>query len=173
MEISNILIVDHYLDQPDLYVKQVLEGEFQDVHDGEKIFRGIQISHNEEVEQKILSIFSGYEIVHNFIRQSPANQDEPNYIHSDKNMCDTIAILYLNQDFPKDAGTTIHENKKTNSIVDRGEQADEFNKSIVVSMKYNRLVAFPADLYHSRNLLNNFGSGNQSRLIQVMFLNRI
>jgi hypothetical protein len=171
MEVSNILIIDNFLDDPNTYVEQILKQNFVDVSDGEKTFKGIQLSDNQEVIDKTLSVLNGMHIVYNFIRQSPVNQTEPNYIHSDKNMCDVIAILYLNRAFPKDAGTTIHENIKTNSIVDKGEEnADEFTKSVIVSMKYNRMVAFPSDLYHSRNLLNNFGTGEDSRLIQVLFL---
>jgi hypothetical protein len=172
MEVSNILIIDNFLDDPDEYVNRILKQNFVDVQDGDKVFKGIQLSDNLEVQDKTLLTLKGFHIVYNFIRQSPVNQVEPNYIHSDKNMCDVIALLYLNKAFPEGAGTSIYENTKTNSIVDNGEAANEFTKSIVVNMKYNRMIAFPSDLYHSRNLLNNFGTGDNARLIQVLFLKR-
>jgi len=171
MTISNTLIVDDFLDNPDNYVKETLDKPFVDIPDATRVFKGIQMVEDEEVESKLNRLLVNYNVVNNFIRQSPKNQEEPNYIHSDRNECDLIAILYLNKRHPKRAGTTIYENGG-GSIVDFGKEDrdKDFKPSIDLKMKYNRLVAFPADLYHSRNIKENFGKNDKSRLAQVVFL---
>jgi len=173
MELSNILIFDNVLENPNEYIEDALSKPFIDISDGTNIFKGIQLVEDDEIERKVKDVFTNTKVVYNFIRQSPKNQSEPNYIHSDKNDCDIIAILYLNKDFPKNAGTTIYESQQTKSVVDKGtyEKPTRFKTSVKVSMKYNRLITFPSDLFHSRNIQENFGTGDSSRLVQVLFLN--
>lgn len=178
MEVSNIVFFDNVLEKPDQYVDKILENPFVDVPAGPQIFRGIQLVKDTYVSERLQDFFPNTEVIHNFIRISPENQEEPNYIHSDKKMCDVIAILYLNKDYPVYAGTDIYENKKTKSCIDSGKiqnwSEKNFNRSIHISMKYNRMIAFPSDLYHSRSIKENFGEDiNDSRLVQVIFLKRI
>jgi hypothetical protein len=178
VEVSNIVFFDNVLEDPDTYVDKILEQSFVDVPAGPQVFKGIQLVKNTYVADRLQDFFPNTEVIHDFVRMSPENQEEPNYIHSDKKMCDVIAILYLNKDFPVYAGTDIYENKKTGSCIDTGKKqnwsAKNFNRSIHVSMKYNRMIAFPADLYHSRSIKENFGEDlNSSRLVQVIFLKRV
>lgn len=174
MEVSNVLVIDDVLGYADAYVHVILNKPFQDIPDGENFFKGIQLSSNSFVSDILLSLYPDHKVTYDFIRQSPKDQEEPNFIHSDREMCDTIAILYLNKEYPEGAGTTIYENKSAKSIVDKGEKYDdeEFSESVRISMKYNRMIAFPADVYHSRNIKENFGTGDKSRLVQVIFLKR-
>jgi len=44
--------------------------------------------------------------------------------------------------------------------------------SCVVYSKYNRMLCFTSQVRHSRNIFENFGEGESSRLIQVIFLKR-
>lgn len=173
MTVNNFLIVDDVLASPDEYVQDILSKPFVNIPDGTNVFKGIQMVEDEEVENKIESIYNNYKVVNNFIRQSPVNQAEPNYIHSDRNESDLIAILYLNKKHPKNAGTLIYEDETRGSMVDLGlDNEPDFKASVKLSMKYNRLVAFPSDLYHSRSIKQNFGTGENSRLVQVLFLKR-
>lgn len=173
MTISNFLVIDDVLENPDEYVQDVLSKPFVTIPDGKKSFKGIQMVEDDEVEKKLENIYTNYKVVNNFIRQSPVNQDEPNYIHSDRNECDLIAILYLNKKHPKNAGTLIYEDESRGSMVDFGLDNDpDFRTSVKLFMKYNRLIAFPSDLYHSRSIIKNFGTGDNSRLVQVLFLKR-
>lgn len=178
MEVSNFFVFDNVLSNPDKYVEKILENPFVDVPAGPQMFKGIQIIKDESVSGMLQDFFPNTEVIHNFARLSPENQEEPNFIHSDRKMCDIIGILYLNKDFPVYAGTTIYENKNTGSCIDTGKKQNlsekHFNRSIHISMKYNRMIAFPSDLYHSRSIKENFGEDiNDSRLVQVVFLKRI
>lgn len=170
MEVSNIVYFDSVLENPDEYVYDILEKPFVEFQDGPNVFKGIQLIEDEEVETKLKSIYPNTTVVYNFVRQSPYNQSEPNFIHSDRKECDIVCLLYLNKKFPKQAGTVIYESKETKSTIDKGEGSKKFTPSIKISMKYNRMVAFPADLFHSRALEKNFGEDEKSRLVQVIFL---
>jgi len=152
----NLIIFDDIIKNPDKYVSDILSNNFVDVEDGKNIFKGIQLRENDELQKLVLMLFNDYHVKYNFVRQSPFKQKEPNYIHSDEMMGDKTILLYLNKTYPEGAGTTFYN--------------EDNSKSCTVNMKYNRLVAFDSYHKHSRNIYDNFGEGNDSRLVQVMFL---
>ena len=149
------LIINDIIKSPDLYVKEILSGLFIDIKDGDNAFKGIQVRENDELQKKIEDIFPDYTVTYNFVRQSPLNQSEPNFIHSDEMMGDKTVLLYLNKTYPKGAGTTLYHNNLP---------------VCVFYAAYNRMVIFDSIISHSRNIFENYGIGNDSRLVQVMFL---
>jgi hypothetical protein len=155
----NILIYDKIIEDVDAYVSDIHNGSFEDISDGVNTFKNIQIRDNaDEFSKLVLFLFGGYNIAFNFVRKSPLNQEEPNFIHSDKMMGDITCILYLNKEHPDNDGTTIY---------------DKDNKPMVVAYsKYNRMIAFNSFDLHSRNIFENFGNDNDSRLVQVIFLKK-
>jgi|TARA_R100000664_G_C2737941_1_gene126979 hypothetical protein len=153
-----LFVLDDILANPDEYVQDVLKNPFVDVEDGDNVFKGIQPRANDEVEKFVLLLFPDYTVKYNFIRQSPFKQIEPNYIHTDEMMGDKTVLVYLNKYYPPNAGTVLYDK-------------DE-DKSVRIYMKYNRLVVFDSREKHSRNLYNNFGEKNNSRLVQVLFLKK-
>lgn len=155
----NITSFDNVLSSPELYVQDIHNNGFQDVFDGEKTFKNIQPrEHDDEFAKYVLSKFDGYKVNYNFIRKSPLNQEEPNFIHKDDMMGDITCILYLNENKPIGDGTTIYDENN--------------NPKCVLYSKFNRMISFNATLLHSRNIYENFGEGEYSRLIQVIFLGK-
>jgi hypothetical protein len=153
----NLLVIDNALPNIDTYVEEILKGEFKDESDGVAIFKGIQKRpFDDDFTNVALGIFPQYRIAYNFVRKSPLNQEEPNFKHRDDMMGDITVILYLNENPPKEDGTTIYNDDET--------------PSAVIHSKFNRMVAFDSDVLHSRNIFENFGEGNDARLIQVIFL---
>lgn len=154
----NLILSDNVIIDPIKYVSDILSGEFVDVSDGVNLFRNIQPRpHDDEFAQTVLEMVSpGYSINYNFIRKSPYGQHEPNYIHTDEMMGDLTAILYLSRTHPQDDGTTLYD-------------ADG-NKCCVFYSKFNRMIVFESHAPHSRNIFENFGNDETSRLIQVTFL---
>lgn len=154
----NIMIADGVLSNPEAYLKDVLDNEFVDIYDGTNMFKNIQPrDFDDEFASSVLEIVgSEYEVAWNFIRKSPKGQEEPNFIHTDEMMGDLTAILYLTKDHPEEDGTTIY--------------GEDGKPSVIVHSKFNRLFIFDAKLPHSRNIFENFGIGETSRLIQVTFL---
>ena len=153
----NFLVFDDVLRNPKDYVSEILKGSFDNVSDGINTFKGIQPRPDDDEFCKFIKIFfPEYKINFNFIRKSPLNQPEPNFIHSDEMMGEITVILYLNEVHPNEDGTTIY---------------DDSNKPICrVYAKFNRMLAFDSDMLHSRNIFENFGEGDEARLIQVLFL---
>lgn len=153
----NLLVDDNTIKDPIAYVDEIWEGKFYDIPDGDKVFKNIQPrSNNDEFSSVILGIFPDYKIKWNFVRMSPLNQEEPNFIHKDDMMGDITCILYLNEQHPDDDGTTFYDN--------------DGNVLSKVYSKFNRMVCFDSDTPHSRSIFENFGEGKTSRLIQVIFL---
>jgi hypothetical protein len=153
------MVVDNFLPNPDHHLKNVLGGQFYDVPDGDKVFKGIQPRDGDEVAQLLLNMYPDYEIAHNFIRRSPYGQIEPNFIHTDEMMGDLTAILYLTKNPPKDDGTTLYD--------------ESYNKILITNAKFNRLFVFDSTILHSRNIFDNYGQGEYSRIVQVAFLKKI
>ena len=153
----SLITFDNVLENPKDYVSDIHLHEFQDVADGQHVFRNIQPRGDSDDFAKFVSkLFPDYRLELNFVRKSPLNQQEPNFIHSDEMMGDLTCILYLNEESPSEDGTTIYDEEK--------------KPLIRVYSKFNRMVAFESNLLHSRNIFENFGEEESARLIQVAFL---
>ena len=156
----NLITFDNIIKDPIAYVDNIHKNQFQDISDGVSIFKNIQPrDSNDEFGAFCLSIFPNYAINWNFIRKSPLGQDEPNFIHSDEMMGEITCILYLNEVHPKEDGTTIYD--KDN------------NPLFTAHAKFNRMFSFDSIAPHSRNIFENFGSGEKARLVQIIFLKSI
>jgi hypothetical protein len=154
-----VSIHDDIIKDVDEYVADIHNGNFEDISDGDNVFKNIQIRDaSDEFAKMVLFLFSDYNINFNFVRKSPLNQDEPNFIHSDEMMGDITCVLYLNKKAPKEDGTTIYNKDKS-------------PKLRMYSM-YNRMICFDSSVLHSRNIFNNFGMEDDSRLVQVIFLKK-
>lgn len=153
----NIIIFDNVLKDPKSYVLDIHKYGFQDVADGENTFKNIQPRDNtDEFAKYISDLFVSYKVSLNFVRKSPLNQEEPNFVHTDEMMGDITCLLYLNENPPKEDGTTLYD--------------EDDNCLLTMYSKFNRMVAFNSDAPHSRNILENFGTGENARLVQVIFL---
>lgn len=155
----NVILSDNVIQSPNEYVFDILDNEFVDIYDGTNVFKNIQPrDHDDEFALFVLDLFSDYKVVWNFIRKSPKGQEEPNFIHTDEMMGDLTAILYLSQGAPDEDGTTIYDH--------------DMKPSFVAYSRFNRMIVFDSALPHSRNIYENFGTGDSSRLIQVVFLKK-
>jgi hypothetical protein len=156
----NLITFDDVIKDPKSYVFDIHTHEFQDLADGDNTFRNIQSRDRyDEFAKYVTNLFDGYSVKLNFIRKSPLNQLEPNFIHTDEMMGDITCLLYLNEFEPEENGTTIYD-KDNNPLV-------------TMYSKFNRMIAFNADAPHSRNILENFGEGESARLVQIIFLKQL
>jgi len=153
----NLITFDNIIKDPLSYVSDIHLHGFQDVADGDYVFRNIQPrDSNDEFAKYVTTLFNGYKVDLNFVRKSPLNQEEPNFIHTDEMMGDITCLLYLNEQAPEDDGTTIYDEEK--------------KPLLTMYSKFNRMIAFNSDAPHSRNLFDNFGEAQTARLVQVIFL---
>lgn len=155
----NLITFDNVIKDPKQYILNIHNDKFEDVADGTNVFKNIQPRNvYDEFAKFVSNVFDNYRINLNFIRKSPLNQKEPNFVHTDEMMGDITCLLYLNENPPSNDGTTIY---------------DQQGKPLAVAYsKFNRMIAFNSDAPHSRNIFENFGEGQDARLVQVIFLKR-
>jgi len=149
---------NNVIDKPETYVKIILNNGFGNFRDGHNVFKNVSLRFNDQFSKFLEKKFPEYKVDLNFVRKSPFKQEEPNYIHSDEMMGDLTAIIYLNKNHPKDYGTSFY--------YPNGEFETMYDAD------YNSVLVFNSDRLHSRNNFDNFGEGDDSRLIQVAFLKK-
>ena len=140
----SLITFDNVLENPKDYVSDIHLHEFQDVADGQHVFRNIQPRGDSDDFAKFVSkLFPDYRLELNFVRKSPLNQQEPNFIHSDEMMGDLTCILYLNEESPSEDGTTIYDEEKKPLIKDdEGELAADRLKNAAATKKLAIFDAF-------------------------------
>jgi hypothetical protein len=177
-----MVVVDDVLPDPEAYRAKVLAGSFGDIVVGDVVFHGIQLSNDPTVPTWITTRYPALTPTISFFRQSPQGQREPNYVHTDRDMGEWTAILYLNPTPVPGDGTTFWRHKVTGALGsdarDDAALLDEqrawrdmgqWEPAALVAAKFGRVVLFPADRFHSRAIHENYGHGAEARLIQVVF----
>tara|TARA_R100000742_G_C4279594_1_gene104645 strand:+ start:4972 stop:5448 length:477 start_codon:yes stop_codon:yes gene_type:complete len=144
------------LADPDAYVEEIESGGWKVIEAEAGEFRGIQERGMDELAELATVLFPEYEITLNFVRKSPLHQEEPHYIHTDDMHGDRTVILYLNKTYPEGYGTTLYDNNETPILINQAQ--------------YNSAFIFESNVKHSRNIKLNFGSQNDARMVQVLFL---
>lgn len=180
---KEIRVLDGFLPDPLCYRAGALSGEFRsyefpDEQGKPYYFHGISIPAGLDlVPSKIRGMFPAAMPTLTFFRKSPDGQQEPHFIHTDVDMGDWSAILYLNPDPPAGDGTTFWTHKATGEIENpichlrskEGRSAEGWELREKVAAKFNRLLVFPSSYYHSRAIFDNWGEGEDARLTQVTF----
>lgn len=178
-----IQIHDDVLPDADAYRARALAMRFQTVQDGVVQFRGIAPCADPTVPMWLVQRYPQLRPTTSFFRQSPLGQVEPHTIHADTSMGDVTAILYLSPDPPEGDGTNFFQHVPTGKLETTAALgSDESQREAVawfdasqwtrwrhVPAKFNRLVVFPAALFHARAIEENYGAGDEARLIQVIF----
>lgn len=175
--VPKIHVVENFLPSPYHYRSEALKKEFQRIDFGKVIFDGLVILPLDCFVARFLkTLFPGLEPNFTSLRKSPLNQREPNYVHCDILLGNWTAILYLNPNPPKGDGTDFWEHIETGAVGGDAESAlsmfrepSHGNIWTHVEAKFNRLTLFPSKLFHSRAIFENYGEGDDARLIQVVF----
>jgi len=178
-----ILVFDDVLADVDAYRQAALTQHFTSVELAPgQTFHGIAMVEDTTLLTWLETHCPGLEPTLTFFRLSPLGQPEPNYIHTDRDMGDWTAILYLNPRPPAGDGTTFWRNRSTGAtesltndsqaLVDEQatwRDASQWEVSVAIPARFGRVVVFPAARYHSRSIPDNYGYGDEARLIQVVF----
>jgi GNAT superfamily N-acetyltransferase len=146
------------------------------------VFQGIAPAVNDALPQWIAARWPTLTPTQTLVRQSPAGQAEPNYIHTDCSMGDWTAIAYLTEQPPDDDGTTFWRWTATGAIRSTATTGEalleewlawrdpaQWTPWHTVPARPNRLLLFPSAYFHSRARVDNYGAGETARLIQVVF----
>jgi hypothetical protein len=177
-----MVVCDDVLADPDAYRLAALAGAFNDIIIGADVFHGIQLAEDEWLPAWIVERFPHLTPTLSFFRQSPAGQREPNYVHTDRSMGEWTAILYLTPHPPPGDGTLFWKHRATGALSStttdgRALAAEEaawrdpmqWEEVGRVEARFGRVLVFPADRFHSRAMLKNYGTGVDARLVQVVF----
>jgi GNAT superfamily N-acetyltransferase len=173
----NIVVIDDVLDDPHGYRQAALAGRFGDVPIGADLFRGIQLA-PPTVTEWLQARTPTVQVSVSFFRQSPDGQADPHYVHSDAMMGQWTGILYLTPDPPAGDGTAFYEHldgSRQASLADLPRYVADLDDDRcwgrwwTVAARFNRLLLFPATYFHARALRDNYGTGDDARLIQVLF----
>tara|TARA_R110000822_G_scaffold35535_3_gene100133 strand:+ start:540 stop:1019 length:480 start_codon:yes stop_codon:yes gene_type:complete len=153
----NIGLYENVIVDVKSYKEDILKEGFEDILIGEDLFQNVKARGVDELVEFLFDKYPNYTPDLNFVRCSPWLQEEPNFIHTDEMMGDLTAILFLNEKPPEEDGTTLYY---------KGD------KSCILKARFNRLIVFNSNLYHSRNIYDNYGHHINARLIQVVFLKK-
>ena len=179
-----LTVVDDVLPDVDAYRAAALAQPFRSVEPTPgAVFHGIAPAVDEALPRWIAARYPSLTPTLNFIRRSPAGQVEPNFIHTDETMGDWTALYYLTADPAPGDGTTFWRWRETGAIQStaapgsaamRAEHVAwrdlaQWEPWTQVTARPNRLVLFPAAYYHSRTLVENYGQGDDARLLQIVF----
>lgn len=148
----------------------------------EVVFHGIGQIPDRSLLDWIETQFPELDATMSCTRLSPHGQIEPNMIHTDCDLGDWTGLLYLNPDPPETDGTTFWRNTITgldvstaNTLGDKIDEGfawrdpDQWEPTRTIPAQFNRLVLYPAAAYHSRAMFENWGTGEDARLIQMVF----
>lgn len=170
----NIRVIDDFVNPGAMWDLLISGLEFSSRTFGEDTFHGISESEiTQSATMRIGRMFPAAHHLVSFFRKSPAGQIEPNDIHTDAEMGDWTGILYLNHNPHPGDGTVFWRQKggpDTGEIWKViGHDRSQWDEVCRVPAKFNRLLLFDAKLYHSRAIVENYGQGDDARLIQVIF----
>lgn len=175
---SEIRIFDDVLRDPARYREEALRAEYLSYDFGHCVFHGIaRGGPSGELLAWIRGVQPKLEPTLTFFRKSPLDQAEPNDIHTDIDMGDWTALLYLNPDPPAGDGTNFWRHRASGAVSSaiphersiEGHDRDAWFLRENVAGKFNRVLMFPGQLFHSRAIHANYGAGESARLVQVVF----
>jgi hypothetical protein len=182
VDVSALLVFDEVIPDFPAYQRMVRALPFASVPMGPVVFHGIAPCPDPTLPAWIRARCPAAVPGLSICRQSPAGQVEPSFVHTDRDMGDWTAILYLTDDPRPDDGTTFWRHRATgaaastamtaNEFADEGRDwrhTDRWEPWHTVAAVPNRLLLFPAPCFHSRAIFDNYGTGAGARLIQLVF----
>lgn len=181
--VAALRIHDGVLPDPHAYTAAVRARTFQTVTIGPVAFHGIAACDDLALATWITEHYPSARPRLTFYRESPGDQLEPNFIHSDRDMGDWTGILYLTEHPVGGDGTTFWIHLPTGATAStatsdpdfRAEWAawqrhSEWEPYGTVPAQLGRLLLFPSAMFHSRAIFGNYGRrGVDARLTQIIF----
>jgi GNAT superfamily N-acetyltransferase len=178
-----LMVVDDVLPDFAGYVAATRAQPFGDVETSPgTVFHGLAPAIDETLPQWIRARWPHLTPTKSFVRRSPAGQVEPHHIHTDRDMGDWTAIAYLHDAPPAGDGTTFYRWHATGALASLATTGEALLEEwlawrdpaqwapwTTVAAQPNRVVLFPSAYFHARALPENYGMGDDARLIQIVF----
>lgn len=174
-----IAVFDNVVADPLAYRAFALSARYRSIPLGPVTFHGIAHCGHPALPEWFNAQFRQWKSGLTFFRRSPADQVEPNDIHNDVDMGVATALLYLNPAPAAGDGTVFWRHLATGADTCTapvsgaiGHDRGAWQELERVEARFNRCVVFDAARYHSRAIVENYGAGDDARLIQVLFADR-
>ena len=177
-----LFVYDGVLPDPEAYRRWALSLPYTSLTVGAATFHGMASCDDTALADLIQQAHPRTVPGVTLFRRSPAGQVEPSFIHTDRDMGDWTGILYLTPDPPEADGTVFYRHRGTGAYGSQAEDAASVRQEwqdwrdetqwapwTRVAARFNRLVLFPAPLFHARAIPENYGTGDDARLIQLVF----
>jgi hypothetical protein len=173
----NTIIIDDFLDNPDIVRNSVLQINISKtgMYPGFRSDRA-DAAYEHYIQQKIESVLNkrilGWE--QDSLQFQLCLENEKTWLHCDETAW--AGILYLTPNAPVDAGTGIFRHKQTQTFIGPNLELnakDETQWELITTIGnvYNRLVLYNGKVFH-RSLISGFGDNKYTgRLTQVFFFN--
>jgi hypothetical protein len=180
--VPDIHVYDDVLPDPEGYRALALAHAFRTFTIGNVEWRGFAECEPPGLTDWLQGLRPDLKATLSLLRQSPKGQAEPHYIHTDRSMGDWTAILYLTPSPKAGDGTDFWRHRWSGVTESRAQSAtemaqeasawsdqDQWSLRQHVASRFNRVVLFPAEYFHSRALYENYGDGDTARLTQIVF----
>jgi hypothetical protein len=188
----HLLVVDDFLSEPHEYRDHALIKGFRDETspaDGlsyKGVGKHVPWAMKNEVESRLAYLLQAtIDTKLMFFRLSVENLSK-RWIHVDPMYADNVCLIYLNEEYPKDAGTIMYEHPLID-VFQEGMQKEQIEawdrdanhperwmQSGIVPMKWNRASIYSTKIFHSPSPRNGFGQDEQTgRLVFCTFFNVI
>lgn len=158
-------------------------------------YNRIHIRSNDEFKSELEALVrSPIDQQHTFLRRNLKGEFSKDQVHHDSDTSEFVAILYLNLPEHCSGGTSLFRHKETGAdayprpheiarlgrspkreqakFIKDFQNADAWEMTEVLEMKYNRLVLYPCTWFHSRFPREAFGTTPEdARTIWLSFFN--
>lgn len=163
MTVINAIIVDDFLDNPDLVRQSALSLDFYETGTFPGL-RSDRADHDYEIyiQQKIEKILNCRikEWIQDSFRFQICTDNSDTWVHKDSS--EWAAVLYLTPDAPLESGTGLYTGNESNWALETA-----------IGNVYNRLALYRGTLPH-QSILSGFGNSIETaRLTQVFFFNTV
>ena len=195
---TNLQTLDDFLPFPEMYRQQALDEKFYDIRgpDGE-LYKNINVRPSYEFEG-LLSERLGRKVKcsYSLLRVNFDGEMPNNAVHSDNGYDQFAAVLYLNKPGDCKGGTAFWTHKKygwtkfptlnqlrqtckkpekiLNQLTADYNNGDAWKLDHVAEMKFNRMIVYPTQQWHSRYPWPAFGKTMEdARLIWITFFSEV
>lgn len=186
-------IVDNFLDDPMVVRNNAIQEGFTDQEFQGSTYHTVNTNIPIEIKNKIEDVYGTCITMHvAAFRQGKKNSPIHNLVHADNSCAKMAAVLYLNKPEDCAGGTAFWTHVKTGwdkmpsdtELQKAGYTLDSFGKewhekdkwklTSICGMRFNRIVFYPTEAFHSRWPFEGFGNNeSNARLILAAFFDLI
>lgn len=179
------MIFDNFFDDPKRAKALISTVEIEDVKYSDGVvypnIARLPQSVNDEIVENLERVFGPIIPVISFARYSFENTKPPHWAHSDREISQFLALIYMSEDKGEYGTCTVkhraldfethpHDELRRQTLLSHANKRDEWEITFTCPSKFNRLFVLNADLIHAA--LGEYGKDKRDgRLVISVFFN--